>query len=133
MDRASARRWSIDIPMGSTTSIRDGGGAEPPELSTSEVFAILASDRRRAVLRYLNGRVGGVSLGELAEHLAIRTDDPTFERYERILVGLLHRDLPRLADAGLLAYDGEAETVTGRPAADRLRPYLVLASAEDVR
>lgn len=119
--------------MGSTTSTRDGSGAEEPKLTTSEIFGLLASDRRRHVLHYLNGRVGGVSLGELAEHLAIRADDPTFERYERILAGLLHLDLPRLADAGLLAYDGDAETVTGTEAAARLRPYLELAMPEDIR
>lgn len=101
------------------------------DLAASDIFPLLASDRRRNVLHYLTQQVGSVSLGELAEQIAIWEDDPTFDQYGRILTSLHHTHLPSLVDGGLVRYDSDEETVAGRDAMQSVRPYLDLALHDD--
>ncbi|MCU4801811.1 hypothetical protein OB920_15640 [Halobacteria archaeon HArc-gm2] len=101
------------------------------DLAASEIFPLLASDRRRDVLHYLTRQVGSISLGELAEQIAIWEDDPTFDQYERILTSLHHTHLPYLVEGGLVQYDSDQETVDGLDAIESVRPYLDLALRDD--
>lgn len=103
----------------------------PNECSTTDVFHLLADDRRRHVLDYLSQQVATVSLGELAEQVAIREGDPTYDHYERILTSLYHSHLPRLVDAGMVRYDVEGETVTVLAAIEAVRPYLDVALRDE--
>lgn len=102
-------------------------------LSATDIFPLLADDRRRNVLHYLSQQVGTVSLGELSEQLAVWEDDPTYDCYERILTSLHHTHLPKLVDGGLVRYESEQETVKGLDAIESVRPYLDLAVADDVQ
>lgn len=106
-------------------------GPRPNDRSTTEVFHLLADDRRRHVLDYLCRQVATVSLGELAEQVAIREGDPTYDHYERILTSLYHTHLPRLVDGGMVRYDVEGETVTVLAAIEAVRPYLDVARQDD--
>lgn len=101
-------------------------------LSATDVFPLLADDRRRNALHYLSQHVGTVPLGELAEQLAIWEDDPTYDHYERILTSLHHSHLPKLVDGRLVRYDSDQETVHGLDALDSVQPYLDLALADDL-
>lgn len=103
----------------------------PTDLTATEIFPLLANNRRRNLLHYLAGRAGSVSIGELAEQLAIWEDAPTYDQYERILTSLYHIHLPKLAEAGIIDYEIEQETVTGLAAIDTVRPYLDLAIRDD--
>lgn len=102
-------------------------------LSATDIFPLLADNRRRNILHYLSQHVGTISLGELAEQLAIWEDDPTYDHYERILTSLHHSHLPQLVDGGLVRCNSEQETVTGLDAIDSVRPYLDLALADDLQ
>lgn len=117
--------------MKTKTPDRAEPGIDDATLSPTDVFGVLANDRCRYLLHYLDHRVGGVSLGELAERIVVIEDDPTYDHYERVLTGLHHVQLPRLTEAGLVVYDREAETVTGTEAIAQVRPYLELAMPED--
>ncbi|QLG61274.1 DUF7344 domain-containing protein [Halorarum salinum] len=119
--------------MKTKTPDEAGPGTDDATLSTTDVFGVLANDRCRYLLHYLDHRVGGVSLGELAERVAVLEDDPTYDHYERVLTGLHHVQLPKLTETGLVVYDREAETVTGTGAIAQVRPYLELAMAGDIR
>lgn len=103
------------------------------DLSPTEIFELLTHQRRRHALRYLVRRVGAVHLGELAEHVALREGDPTRDRYERVLTGLVHTHVPKLADAGVVRYDPDRKTLKRQQSADQLAPFLTLAEADDVR
>lgn len=102
-----------------------------PALTASEIFPLLADDRRRNILHYLAQQTASVPFGELAEQLALWEDAPTYDQYERILTSFHHRHFPKLSDAGLIEYDIEREMVTGRSALDEVRPYLDLAITDD--
>jgi hypothetical protein len=116
-----------------TTETPTGRAPDTPttDLTATDIFPLLAHDRRRNALHYLAGRAGSVPLGELAEQLAIWEDDPTHDQYERILTSLYHIHLPKLAEAGVIDYKIEQETVTGLTAIDTVRPYLDLAIRDD--
>lgn len=101
------------------------------DLTATDIFSVLAADRRRNILHYLAQRPGSVPLGELAEQVAVWEDDPTYDQYERILTSFHHQHLPKLVEAGLVEYDVEQETVTVQPAIDDIRPYLDLAIRDD--
>lgn len=119
--------------MTTKTPVESPHSQSTNELTATDVFPLLADDRRRYVLHYLSGQVGTVSLGELAEQIAIREDNPTYDHYERILTSLHHRHLSQLVDAGLVHYDVEGEAVNGLDAIEAVRPYLDLAAGDDLR
>lgn len=103
------------------------------DLPATAIFPLLADDRRRYVLHYLSRHVGTVSLGELAEQIALWEGDPTYDHYERILTSLHHHHLPKLVDGGLVHYYVEQEGVRGLDAIESVRPYLNLALSDDLR
>lgn len=106
---------------------RSGGERSVP---TDTVFELLCDRRRRYVMSHLTQRVGAVSIEELAEAIAVREQLEGPKRLERISTGLHHNHLPKLVDAGVVAYDPETERVRRLPAADQLEPYLELALAD---
>lgn len=116
--------------MKTDTPPRSSRSSDPiPDAST--IFSLLADDRRRVVLHYLSRRVGAVPLGDVAERIALREDDLSRDRYERILTGLFHVHVPKLTDAGIVRFDEYEETVELLPPADAVRPFLDLAAPPD--
>lgn len=65
---------------------------------------ILAHPIRRELVAYLAGVDDPVSVGDLAGHLAA-TGGIAGEPRERIEIALVHSHLPKLANAGVVAYD----------------------------
>lgn len=102
---------------------RRGHEGEPPSVTPDVAFDVLASSRRRWLLRDLR-RTGPTTVDDLVRGLDDDSDGP-----ERIEVSLHHTHLPKLEDAGLIARDGER--VVPRPAIDSLVPYLDLAVDDD--
>lgn len=98
---------------------------EPPELETTtgladdDLYRALASTRRRRLLYHLLDEDRG-TVDELAAVLSgwratetgrmVSRDD-----YGDIVIGLLHVDLPVLADAGLVSVDHEEGVVSLEP------------------
>lgn len=117
--------------MTTKTPAETGSNPSTTDLEATDIFPLLANDRRRNVLHYLAGRTGSVPLGELAEQLALWESNPTYEQYERILTSLYHTHLPRLVSAELVNYEIEEKTVTGLSTIDAVRPYLDLALRDD--
>lgn len=100
-------------------------------LTATDIFPLLAHNRRRNILHFLAGHAGSVPLGALAEQLALWEDSVSRDHYERILTSLYHIHLPKLTEAGVIEYKIEQETVTGLDAIDSVRPYLDLAIRDD--
>lgn len=104
--------------------------AEPPDPLDEEtidgIFTAVADSRRRLLVAYLADATDGTAtIDELLDHTVDRLSRPR----DRCRVALLHKDLPVLADAGLIDYDERSETVRyhGRPF-----PEELLAAAESV-
>lgn len=119
--------------MTTKTSREPPRSLETDDLLATDIFPLLTADRRRYVLHNLSRQVGTVSLGELAEQIALWEDSPTYDHYERILTDLHHNHLPKLVESGLARYDVKQETVTGLDAIKAVQPYLDLALADDLQ
>ena len=104
--------------------------SDPADPSPTTIFKALAETHRQHILQYLAHTPGAVPLGDLAEYLAITDGNPTRDHYERILTGLYHHHLSHLADAGLVYYDTDPETIE-LVDASTVRPYLNLALPTD--
>jgi len=91
--------------------------------SLDALFDALADERRRAVLDVLSHQTGPIHVETLARELeakerGIAESDVPVDEIEQLLMGLYHVHLPRLAEAGLVEYDSDADTVAyeGHPA-----------------
>lgn len=87
------------------------------------VMSVLARAPRRAIMEILTFE-GSIRLSDLGAHLHDGTADT--ERTE-VEAALYHSHLPKLADAGLVEFDPDAETVTLTVPVKQYRPYLRLA------
>lgn len=87
---------------------------EAVNTSVDEVLLALADERRRLVVEYFREAADRtVSCDELAAYVhANRTGS---HRGDAVETRLHHVDLPKLADAGLIKYDGRNNTVRYQP------------------
>lgn len=94
-----------------------GSDEAPPEesLALSECYHLLQNARRRAVIRYLDGRTGTVDVGTLSDHLVRQeAEEPiTSQERHRVYVALYQTHLPKLADFDVVEYDKDRGTVRG--------------------
>lgn len=84
-------------------------------------------ERRQHTVAYLAQKPAAIPLGDLAEYIAIKEGEPSYEWYERVLTDLAHCHLPHLREAGLVQYDMEEETVELAVNQSVVVPYLKLA------
>jgi predicted transcriptional regulator len=77
---------------------------EQPGADLNDVFEALCHPYRRSILRILD-REAPRSVAAVAERIDDVRDPPSADRIE---VALVHRHLPRLANAGLVVYDDRA-------------------------
>lgn len=129
---ADADSGTGDAPSGRTMD--QGGGDEP--VSINALFEILASPGNRYVLSYVVREDGPVPYHDLVEYVVDRADTPpeltTAEFRNRIATRLVHSNLPKLDDAGLVEYDTAAGTVRETPATEVAVPYLELAMEQSL-
>lgn len=91
-----------------------GRASDADRLSTDEIHRLLSNGRRRHVLSFLRTRPGeGVDFDRLVAAVAERErPDPGPETHrDRIEIDLHHVHLPKLVDAGVVAYDPVDRTV----------------------
>jgi hypothetical protein len=105
---------------------------ESDTLSQNRIFDLLSNARRRFVLHYLSQQDGPVELRELADEVArweTGSDSLTRKERKRVYVSLYQTHIPRLADAGVIAYDTETGQVQLVDRARDLDRYIT--SADD--
>lgn len=83
------------------------------------ISSAIADERRRLVLAVLAGAETPVSLGDLASRVARREVDQWGGRSDRradaVHVELYHKDVPKLADIGLVDWDRDRDAVRPGP------------------
>jgi len=104
----------------------------PPEASVpiDMLFELLAEPGNRFVLTYLLVAESGVPLGDLIEYVVSRAETPegmTDDTFRgKVATRLVHSNLPKLADAGVIEYDDDLQTLRPTSATDYVAPYLAL-------
>lgn len=104
---------------------------EDRQITATTLFEAFSNERRQHTVAYLAQKPAAISLGDLAEYLAICEGEPTADRYDRVLTALAHNHLPHLQDAGMVHYDATEETVELAVSRRIVEPYLDLAGHSD--
>ena len=97
------------------------------DISQAELFSAFAAERRQHALGYLAQKPVAIYLGDVAEYIAVKEENPTYDGYQRTLVDLHHNHLPYLCDIGLVRYDVKTELLELAVDRDVVAPYLQLA------
>ncbi|WP_170972336.1 DUF7344 domain-containing protein [Natronorubrum halophilum] len=113
------------------TRIPDDGEQYSSEITSTTLFAAFSAARRKHALAYLTQKPVAIPLGDLAEFIALKEGEPSYDWYERVLVDLYHNHLPHLTDADLVEYDEETELVKSAVSREVVAPYLNLSEQTD--
>ncbi|WP_436930362.1 DUF7344 domain-containing protein [Halosimplex halobium] len=109
----------------------DSDAARESDVSVDDLFELLARPGNRYALAYLHRADGPVPFEELVENVvdgaAVPDGLSTAEFRDRVATRLVHSNLPKLDDAGLVEYDREAGLVRPTGATAVAVPYLELA------
>lgn len=100
--------------------------------SLSDVFDVLGEKRRRYVLYHLDRQEEPTPLGQLVDQIAAWENDTTAEHRNRVCTSLHHIHIPKLENAGVAAYDREANTVELFETVELLQPYLDIAARREL-
>ncbi|MEZ3163940.1 hypothetical protein ABNG03_03240 [Halorubrum sp. RMP-47] len=101
-------------------SLTDQKKYTPPE--KDELYDLLSNHRRRYVIHFCKQADGALTLSDLAEMVAAREQDKsvaelTSAERKRVYTSLQQTHLNRLADAGMIEYDGDEIELTDDAAA----------------
>lgn len=85
---------------------------ETNNIEKSEAYALVANDRRQTVIRLLLDEPDDWDVNDLAGAVVAHERECSREEvdeqtHERALLGLLHKDLPKLADADIIVFEGK--------------------------
>lgn len=114
-----------DVPL----NTHEGQEAESDTLTEDEVFHVLQNQRRRLVLRYLEGRDEPVRMSDVAEQVAAWEHDTTVQalnstQRQRVYIPLYQNHLTKLDKKGIIDYNQSRGIVERKPVADQLQPYI---------
>ena len=99
-------------------------------MDTNTRYKLMADATRRAVVSVLDPDGPPVSLADLARQVADHeTEDVIDEAVDsepsrRVHLSLYHVHVPKLADAGIVSFDAERNTVTAGPRFDAVRSLV---------
>lgn len=107
----------------------DLSGDEISELTEDQIFHLLQNQRRRNVLRYLQGTEGPVRMRDIAEQVAAWEHETTVKaltsnQRQRVYIPLYQSHLPKLDKEGIIDYQQNRGIVERKSRADVLNPYL---------
>lgn len=116
------------------TEMPVGRGTPIPGLSTDVAFNLLSRRHRRFVLYCLRRHDRGIDLPGLADNIARLSEESSTGSaldHERLRTRLTHTTLPRLADAGVVVYDRDANVIWPTEALASMGPLLEVAATLD--
>ncbi|WP_436927186.1 DUF7344 domain-containing protein [Halosimplex amylolyticum] len=100
-------------------------------MSINELFELLSQPGNRYALAYLVRVDGAIPYDDLVEYVVDTGGTPdglsTADFRNQVATRLVHSNLPKLDDAGLVDYDPGDRTVRPTDATDVAVPYLELA------
>jgi DNA-binding transcriptional ArsR family regulator len=107
-------------------------------LPEDELFHVLQNERRRAVLRYLDGREEVVRMRDVAEQIAAWEYDTTValldsDERQRVYISLYQSHLPKLDDAGIVEYDQARGNVRLTECGQAVADFMLLTGSAEER
>lgn len=112
------------------------GGADGPGLSQETVYTLLSNRRRRYTIHYLQYVEQSVDLGTLSERVAawehgVEPPEVNSDQRKSVYTSLSQLHLPKLDEAGVVAFDQQAKTVAPTDALLDIRIYTEIVEEND--
>ncbi|WP_138798456.1 hypothetical protein [Halostella sp. PRR32] len=120
----------IETPSdGPTIEDTSDDDTDESTLTEDQIFHLLQNERRRNVLRYLQGEDGTVRMRDIAEQVAAWEHDTTVKaltskQRQRVYIPLYQSHLPKLDEEGIIEYNQSRGIVERASLADRLDRHL---------
>ncbi len=107
-----------------------------PDLSKGDIFEVLQNERRRYVIQYLRRHGGPVDLGDLATQVAsweydTPCPDVSKKQRKRVYTTLQQTHLPKMDEAGIVAYDADDGVIATTPQTEDLTVYLEIVPGSE--
>lgn len=108
-----------------------------PDAHTLDVlFDVLADQRRRYALECLLEFRTPIALADLASEVASReletpVPDIPAEEVKRVYISLYHSHVPKMADANIVEYTQEQDTVALSTEREHIEPFVGLAATDE--
>lgn len=97
------------------------------DITPDALFQVLADSTRRVLLRELQPTDSPRDVSTLVETILERHHQTTSDRQElRTELDLLHHQLPKLDESGMIEYDPRSTTVRPTPLVKEAQPHLEL-------
>lgn len=127
-DELSDASRSLETPE------ENGAAAVATELPLDQVFEILRNQRRRYVLRILEGADEPIMIGDLAERIAALENDKavheiTSSERKRVYVGLYQAHLPKMDGMDVIEFNKPRGVIEPGPNADAFEEYITREEA----
>ncbi|MFC7139038.1 hypothetical protein ACFQMA_04195 [Halosimplex aquaticum] len=120
-----------DVADGTNDGGPSGARSAESPVSINELFELLSQPGNRYALAYLARTEGAVPYDDLVEYVVDTGGTPdglsTADFRNQVATRLVHSNLPKLDDAGLIDYDKSDRTVRPTDATEVAVPYLELA------
>ncbi|WIV66343.1 DUF7344 domain-containing protein [Natrialbaceae archaeon AArc-T1-2] len=105
-------------------------------LSKGEIFEVLRNQRRRYVLHYLKRDEGPVEIGDLAQQVAAWEYETTLEavtpaQRKRVYTTLQQTHLPKMDEAGILAFDSDEGVIESTDRTREVTIYLEIVPGRE--
>lgn len=129
--------------MSATADTSNQGGepvretTAPGGLTQETAFEVLSCRRRRHVLHCLKQRGGSVGLRELSTAIAawendVSVEEVTYDQRMRVYTALRQSHLPKMDDAGVVAFDRDRGDVELTDEATELEVYLDVVPHDEI-
>ena len=129
-----------DVEINGPAQPDSGPRSEPspePEITEDELFDVLSNRRRRYAVHLLEREDEPLRLGPLAEQIAawengIEPYAVSSAQRKRVYTALQQIHLPRMDEAGIVAFDDRAGLVEATEAMDAMDVYVDLVEGRDI-
>lgn len=118
--------------MNETTDSSEAGESPVPSvqsLDADRVFDLLSNQRRRFVIHCLQKYENPMALADMADKIAVWENDTgisnvSAEEVKRVYISLYHTHVPKLADADIVEYSQDRDSVTMTDTADEIQSHV---------
>ncbi|WP_206424994.1 DUF7344 domain-containing protein [Halosimplex salinum] len=126
-DTTAANALSNDEPTDEEQETEPDDDSDP--LGKNELFHLLQNERRRAVIRYLEGTDQTVKMRDVAEQVAAWEHDTTVraltsDERQRVYIALYQSHLDTLDEAGVIDYNKSRGLVDPQPPLEDVASYI---------
>lgn len=120
------------------SSVTRGGVDEAgPGPDEDDLFEVLSNRRRRYAVHAIKQEGEAVDLGDIAERVAsweydVERAELSYDERKRVYTALQQSHLPKMDDAGIVAYDKDRGVIEPKPALEDAEVYMDIVQGREI-